>query len=359
MGWPLLVCCPLRTAGCALVSVSAAIVGVGLIGEQHAQAWRANPRADVALVCDVDGARARAVADQLGCDATSSLDDVAASDVQAVSIATPDFAHRDAAVRLAQAGKHLLVEKPLATSAEDARAIVHAARAAGVLGTVNLGNRWNPQMIQAREAVRAGEIGEPVMLHARLSDTIDVPTKMLSWAARSGPHWFLFSHTMDVARWVLGQEAVEVYAIGSKGVLAEQGIDAWDAIQALVRFERSFGTFETAWILPSAWPNLLESEWTLYGSRGRLHVDRLRQGFELTSDVAGRHMYGRPGLWERFTLPPTWFGALHDLVDCILDGGQPMVTLEDGLATVALIEAIERSIAQNRPIDPRPLASLE
>ena len=338
--------------------VRAAVVGVGLIGEQHVEAWRSNPRAEVTLVCDADAERARAVAEKLGCESTTSLDDVGASDVQAVSIATPDFAHRDPAVRLARAGKHLLVEKPLATSAEDGRAIVEAARAAGVLGTVNLGNRWNPQMIQAREAVHVGEIGEPVMLHSRLSDTIEVPTKMLSWAARSGPHWFLFSHTMDIARWVLGQEAVEVYAVGSRGVLAEQGIDAWDAIQALVRFERCFGTFETAWILPAAWPNLLESEWNLYGSQGRLHVDRLRQGFELTSDVAGRHMYGRPGLWQRFTLPPTWFGALHNLVDCILDDGELAVTLADGLATVALIEAVERSIEQGRPVDPRPLADL-
>ena len=337
--------------------VRAAVVGVGLIGEQHVEAWRANPRAEVTLVCDADPDRARAVARKFGCDFTTSLDEVAASDVRAVSIATPDFAHRDPAVRLARAGKHLLVEKPLATSAEDGRAIVRAAREAGVLGTVNLGNRWNPQMVQAREAVRAGEIGEPVMLHSRLSDTIDVPTKMLSWAARSGPHWFLFSHTMDIARWVLGQEAIEVYAVGSRGVLAEQGIDAWDAIQALVRFERCFGTFETAWILPAAWPNLLESEWTLYGSQGRLHVDRLRQGFELTSDVAGRHMYGRPSLWQRFTLPPTWFGALHNLVDGILDGGELAVTLDDGLATVALIEAVERSIEQGVPIDPRPLTA--
>ena len=337
--------------------VHAAVVGVGLIGEQHVEAWRSNPRAEVTLVCDADAERARAVAEKLGCESTTSLDDVGASDVQAVSIATPDFAHRDPAVRLAEAGKHLLIEKPLATTVADAQAIVRAARRAGVTATVNLGNRWNPQMIQAREAVRAGEIGEPVMLHSRLSDTIEVPTKMLSWAARSGPHWFLFSHTMDIARWVLGQEAVEVYAVGSRGILAEQGIDAWDAIQALVRFERCFGTFETAWILPAAWPNLLESEWTLYGSQGRLHVDRLRQGFELTSDVAGRHMYGRPSLWQRFTLPPTWFGALHNLVDGILDGGELAVTLDDGLATVALIEAVERSIEQGVPIDPRPLTA--
>jgi len=338
--------------------IKVAVVGVGLIGEQHAEEWNRDPRTTVSLVCDLDAERARAVAQKLGCDFTTSLDDVAPSDVRIASVTTPDFAHRDPAVQLAQAGKHLLIEKPLATTAADAWAIVRAARGAGIRATVSLGNRWMPQIQQAREVVQAGEIGEPVMFFSRLSDTIDVPTKMLSWADRSGPQWFLFSHTMDFMRWILGQDAVEVYAVGQKKILLERGIDAYDAIQATVKFERCFGTFETAWILPSAWPSLIESEHTIYGSRGRLHVDRLRQGFELTSDVAGRHMYARPSLWQQYTLPTTYFGALRNLRDAVDKGDDLLVSLEDGLALVSMIEAVETSIATGRPVDPRPLMAL-
>ena len=204
-----------------------AVVGVGLIGEQHAEAWASHPRTRVALVCDLDEERARAAAARLGCDWTTSVDDVAASDVEICSVVTPDFAHRAPAVRLAEAGKHLLIEKPLATTSDDGRAIVQAARASGVRATVSLGNRWMPQIQQARESVQAGEIGEPTMFYARLSDTIDVPTRMLAWAGRSGPQWFLFSHTMDYLRWILGQEAIEVYAVGQKKILAARGIDAF------------------------------------------------------------------------------------------------------------------------------------
>jgi predicted dehydrogenase len=332
-----------------------AVVGVGLIGEQHVAAWNADPRARVTLVCDANEARAREVAVKHGCEFTTNLDDVAKSGVDAVSIATPDHLHRDAAVRLARAGKHMLIEKPLATSSADGQAIVAAARSAGVLATVNLGTRANPQFQQAREAIRAGEIGEPVMFYARQSDTIDVPLKMLSWAGRSGPHWFLWPHSMDILRWMIGQEPIEVYATGTKGVLASKGVDAFDVIQAHVRYERCFGTFETSWILPSAWPSLIEFDVTVHGTIGRLTVDRLRQGFEMTSDANGRHMYARPGLWERYSLPPTWFGAMRDLIDCIESGGRPGASLEDALSSVALIEAAERSIATGRPIDPRPL----
>jgi predicted dehydrogenase len=335
-----------------------AVVGVGLIGEQHAEVWNGHPRSRVTLVCDLNAERAQAVAAKLGCAWTTSIEEVAASDVEICSVVTPDFAHREPAVRLAEAGKHLLIEKPLATTSEDAQAIVRAARGAGIKATVSLGNRWMPQIQQARDSVQAGEIGDPAMFYARLSDTIDVPTQMLSWASRSGPQWFLFSHTMDYMRWILGQEPIEVYAIGQKKILPELGIDAFDAIQAMVKFERCFGTFETAWILPSAWPSLIESEITIYGSKGRLHVDRLRQGFELTSDLAGRHMYARPSLWDRYTLPPTYFGALRNLIAAV-DGTEDLVvSLEDGLATVALIEATERSIATGRPVDPRPLMVL-
>jgi predicted dehydrogenase len=69
-------------------------------------------------------------------------------------------------------------------------------------------------------------------------------------------------------------------------------------------------------------------------------------------------MYARPSLWDRYSLPPTYFGALRNLVE-VLDGQADLaVTLEDGLATVALIEATERSIATGRPVDPRPLMAL-
>jgi predicted dehydrogenase len=336
----------------------AAVVGAGLLGEHHAEIWHGHPRVDLKLVCDLNEERARAVAERFACDFTTTLDDVANSDVQVASIVTPDFAHREAAVRLAETGTHLVIEKPLATSTADAQAIARAVRSAGVKATINLGNRWNPQFMQARDAVRAGEIGTPTMFYSRLSDTIDVPLKMLSWANRSGPHWFLFSHTMDLVRWIIGQEPIELYAQGTKEILAAQGIDAFDAIQAMVRFERCFGTFETAWILPSAWPHVVENEMTIYGSQGRVHVDRLRQGFELTSDPAGRHMYARPSLWERYSVPPTYFGALRNLVEAILDGEELAVTLEDGLTIVALIEAVERSIATGRPVDPRPMAAL-
>jgi predicted dehydrogenase len=228
--------------------------------------------------------------------------------------------------------------------------MVQLAHEKGLKLTVNLGNRWNPDYLSLRDSVQQGEIGDPVMGYSRTSDTIWVPTKMLSWAGKSGPQWFLFAHTMDLMRWILGEEAQTVYATGVKNILASRGIDAFDAIQAMVQFDKTFVTFETSWIVPEAFPHIVESEMTINGSSGRIHLDGTRKGFELSSDTVGKHMYARPSLWNHFKLADWWWGAPRNMIDCALDGGDPAISADDGLMVVAMIEAAERSIREKAPI---------
>lgn len=328
-----------------------AVIGVGLIGEQHAESYIENPRAELVMVADMNPDRAKSVGERFGCASTTNLVDIANSDAEIVSVATPDFAHYEPVMAMLEAGKHVVVEKPLATITAEAKAMIDLAASKNLKMTVNLGNRWNPTYQSIRESVQSGEIGDPVMTYSRTSDTIWVPRTMLSWAGKSGPQWFLFAHTMDMVRWILGQEAKEVYAIGQKEILSKEGIDAFDAIQAMVRFENSFATFETSWIVPDAFPHIVESQLTINGSTGRLHLDGSRQGFEISSDTVGKHMYARPSLWSYFKLPYSWWGALRDMVDCVLDDGEPTISAVDGMHVTAMIEAAEISIAERRPVE--------
>jgi predicted dehydrogenase len=328
----------------------AAVIGVGLIGEQHAAAHADYPRSALTLVCDANEERARAVAERFGCAFTTRMEDVAAADIDVVSVATPDFAHFAPVMAMLRTGKHVLVEKPLATDLAEAEQMVETARANGVHLAVNLGNRWNPNYLSMRAALRAGEIGEPLMAYSRLSDTIWVPTRMISWGSKSGPEWFLFAHSMDLVHWMLDQQPREVYALGVKRVLAARGIDAYDAIQAMVRFESTFATFETSWVLPESWPDIVENELTINGDRGRMKLDATQHGFELSSDVAGRHLFTRPSRWTEYRLPPFWWETLRNLVDCVLDGGTPAITGEAGLVSIRMIAAVERSIREHQPI---------
>jgi predicted dehydrogenase len=186
------------------------------------------------------------------------------------------------------------------------------------------------------------------MGYARLSDTIHVPTEMLAWGSASGPEWFLFPHTMDVTRWILGEEPVEVFARGSKRVLEAIGIDAWDAVQALVQFERSFVTFETCWIIPNSWPTVVDNRFTLYGTKGCVELasapglviaaDRYKSPF--SSHAITR--YGKP--FAHF------YESIRHFADCVALDQEPQASGHDGLIATAMIQATVRSLAEGRPV---------
>src|SRR5207244_3684269 len=159
--------------------------------------------------------------------------------------------HREAVEAAAERGLAILVEKPLATTLEDAAAMAAAVRQAGVLCQVAFENRWNPPYVAAKEAIERGDVGTVLSLNSRINDRIDVPLGMLSWSARSSPGWFLLSHTVDMARWLSGREPTRVYAQGQKRVLSGKGLDTYDTLQAIVTFDGGLSAvFEASWILP-------------------------------------------------------------------------------------------------------------
>jgi predicted dehydrogenase len=329
--------------------VSVGIVGLGIWGQNHALAYSDYDRCELAVVCDLDQTRARELGERYDCDWTTSVEELASSGVEVFSVATPDFAHVEPVDTLLRAGKHVIVEKPLATTVSDARAMVATAARAGTKFMVDFHARWHPLFMGAKAYVEEGELGDPVMAYARLSDTIYVPTEMLGWGGSSGPEWFLFPHTMDVVRWLIGRDPVEVYAKGRRGVLADRGIDCWDAIQALVEFEGgAFCTFETSWIVPESYTNVVDNRLTLYGTEG---------GLELRNE---------PNLWvftDRFHTPfssesITRYGKVSGyqyepiryFVDCVADDVIPEATGHDGLMVTAMIEATLASLREGTPV---------
>lgn len=334
-------------------TLKTALVGCGLFGEIHLKAYTEYARAELVAVFDLNKKRAAECAKQYGCRAAKSLDEIARDkSIQAVSIATPDFAHTEIALTLLAAGKHLLIEKPLTTSTAEARQIIAAAKKAKRIVMVDFHNRWNPPFLRLKERMDAGEFGRPVMGYVRMANRLDVPFGMLSWAGKSGPHWFLFPHAVDLIRWLIGgQKALRAHAVAQKKILKRRGCDAYDAIQATVTFEDCFVTFETAWILPKHWPSVIDFRFNLVGSKSTAQVNCTDQGLHVgdakafeTPFVTGLvDAHGRTGGW--MIMPMAHF------VDCVLDGKRPIVTAEDGLAATQIIEAIVRSIEEKRIVE--------
>src|SRR5207244_1437246 len=155
---------------------------------------------DLAAVCDINEARARWVAQSIGTrmyytDFASLAED---ESITAVVVATPDHQHLEPALAAARAGKHLLIEKPLATTVEEAQILVDAAKQAGSLLMVNCYPRWHPAFAAAKVAIDDGRLGATTLLSCRWSYTLDLPTRRLSWATQSSAAWFGGSYAVDL-----------------------------------------------------------------------------------------------------------------------------------------------------------------
>jgi predicted dehydrogenase len=330
-----------------------ALVGAGLFGERHAQAYSRHHAVNFVAVCDLNLDRAKVIAEKYGARThTSSLDDVLSNpDVHAISIATPDHLHHAVAIACAKAGKHLLVEKPLATTVEEAIAIDTAARQNNVTLMVDFHNRVNPPMVNARDAMRRGDIGTPAYVYARLSNTTAVPTDMLRWSSQSSALWFLASHMIDVVRWMLNDEIVRVYAVRRDGILKSMGVDSADFHVATVEFRKgAVAVFEHAWILPRTHATVKDLKMQILGSKGAINIDAShnraleiysaeKAAFpDLLAPPTGEHLTG-------FVLD-----SIAYFVDAVTLGKPVLASGADGIAVTRAICAIIDSAAQGVPI---------
>jgi predicted dehydrogenase len=260
--------------------------------------------------------------------------------IEAVSVATPDFLHKEPLIACAEKGKHILCEKPLATTVEDAKEMVRAVERAEVTLMVDFHNRWNPPFALTKESVDKGELGEPIHAYIRLSDTIFVPTRMLSWADKSSVLWFLGSHTVDLARWILKSDAVEVNAACGMKILRAKGIDTPDYYQYMIRFENgATAMFENSWILPQTLPTIVDFIAELTFTKGCVYIDPVQHGaFRMfTEDHATYpNIIGGPMIVHGRRIGFINESIAH-FVDCIVQDKEPVATGRDGLAADILL----------------------
>ncbi|MFF9583641.1 Gfo/Idh/MocA family protein [Streptomyces achromogenes] len=204
-------------------ALGVAVIGFGWMGRVHTRAYARLPhhypdlplRPRLVTVADEVPGRAEEAAERYGfASATRDWREVAADPrVQAVSVTAPNFLHREIGVALAEAGKHLWIEKPVGLTADDARAVADAVARAGVQGTVGFNYRNAPAVEAARELIASGGIGTVTHVRVRLfSDYAADPDTALSWRYErrrggSGVLGDLASHGVDLARFLCGDIA--------------------------------------------------------------------------------------------------------------------------------------------------------
>jgi len=328
--------------------LNVAVVGAGIFGTVHIRSFRQHGRVNLVKICESNPKRAEAVRQEYGVPVCSNYREIAADEsIDAVGVATPDHLHREVVVAMLQAGKHVLVEKPLATSTTDAREMVRAAEQAKKHLMIDFQNRWNPPFIEAKKRIADGEFGDPVTGWARLANTLYVPRQMLSWSGQSGPHWFLLPHVVDMICWLYERPVKRVMAYGRKEILKKMGMDTYDAIQAMLFFDDCVATVETAWIMPESRPNLVDWRVFLQGTRAVISVDPLAPTLEITGEKfqwpitgAFQDAFGRVQGWQATPI-------LH-FVDRLLAGQKPMCDGREGFHNTAVIAAIVKSVESGK-----------
>jgi len=290
-------------------------------------------------------------------------------ELDAVSIATPDHLHREIAVAALEAGKHVLVEKPLDITEEGCKEIIAAADRTEVLLQVDFHKRYDPDHREIARRIRAGDLGEILYGYAHMEDRIEVPSRWFpQWAGRSSPAWFLGIHFFDLVRWMIADEPVRVTASGQKKKLVASGIDTFDAIQTRVDFQRGASvTFDTSWILPDRFEAVVNQGLRLVGTEGLFEADSQDRGtisclategmrtynnnfIRVTTDRRGQPVYAGYGIEsiadfiENVAFLQSG-GSLEQLRGSYPDG-------HDALQATRIALAAHRSVAEgSRPVD--------
>jgi len=330
--------------------IRTAILGMGIRGNLFAQGLKQNPDATLVGVCDADPQTYKSASDRWGVPGFTDFAHLLQQrKPDAVIICTPDFAHGAPLIAAAEQGVHVLVEKPLATSEAEAQRLLTAVQAADILCQVAFENRWNPPFIQIKKAIESGELGDISLVNAKLNDTLFVPTRMLSWAARSTVGWFLLPHVVDLAIWLSGKQPSKVYAVANKKILPSLGIDTYDTICTTLSFHGAMqALFETTWVLPESSPAIFDFKFEIVGDKGAMHVDVQDQMVHQSTDrltYPGTLLLDVHGQTRGFPLY-----MLDSFIASVKTHTQPLATIEEGYQVTRVIDAAHRSITSGQPV---------
>jgi UDP-N-acetylglucosamine 3-dehydrogenase len=292
------------------------VVGVGIMGQNHARVFADVPGVRLVGVADPDRKQRNFVSGALGCAGYADVEGLLADGVDAVTIAAPTHLHRDLALTCIARGVHVLVEKPIASSVEEGNAIIAAARRAGVTLMVGHVERFNPAVDAIKEAIRREDI-----LSIAITRVGPFPPRM----SNVGVVIDLAVHDIDLIRWFTDSEIIEVQPQLSSAVAEREDI-------ALLQFRTASGVLahiNTNWLTPFKARSVTVATRDKY-IMGDLLTRQVTEcfGFQPDGSYSMRHLsvdHAEPLRAE-----------LQAFVGAVRNGGKPAVTGEEGVAALEI-----------------------
>lgn len=321
------------------MSVKLGVLGAGIIAGSFMEAAPDVPDLETAVICDVVEESARALAEPGGIpwetDYRVVLED---ESIDAVYIALPHHLHEEVAVASARAGKHILLEKPMANSLEEADRILDAQQQSGVKLMLGFTHRFHSELETAKGLIDAGELGQITLAVDIMTTGGQIP----SWfwqkeQAGGGVLHVNGAHSFDRLRWLLGSEIVEVFAY-AETCDARKTVE--DCTVVAIRFENgAMGTTVHNWVVDFDLP--FKCDLDLYGSDGAIRINTWN-ALEFSN---ARHSWV-----QKRQRDDTFQKEIGEFVGAILEDRDPCVTGEDGRRSLACVQAAYESARAGKPV---------
>jgi len=302
--------------------IGVAVIGVGFWGRNHARVYSELEETELLAVCDIDAERAKNIAKQFGVKAyTETGKMLKREDIEAVSVCTWSTSLAKETMKALKAGKHVLVEKPMAANPKQAEVLIKTAEKEGLHLSVGFLMRFIPGVQYIKRAIEDKRIGELVCATAK---------RVSEWPERIGDIGVvkdLAIHDIDVARYLFGGDPIAVYA--KTGNMKHKLFE--DYAHIMLTFEGGRNAFiEANWLTPYKTRTLVVT-----GSQAIMKLDYITQ--ELTIEDAKETVQPRIPWHEPLKL------ELQHFINCILGREKPLITGFDGLKALKIAEAALKS----------------
>jgi UDP-N-acetylglucosamine 3-dehydrogenase len=335
--------------------VKVAVLGVGSMGANHARAYAEMDCVRLVGVADLDERNARRVARRYGCAAYGHFTELLEEEgPDLVSIAVPTGLHASVAEEAMRRGIHVLIEKPLAATVEEGRAIVDSAAAHGVKLAVGHIERFNPAVAEVKRRLAADELGRVFQVQARRLSPF--PGRI----SDVGVILDLASHDIDVMHHLLDADVDRVFAETEQKAHAT----CEDLVSAVVRFSNGvIGLLDVNWLTPTKVRTL-----TVLGEGGMYVADYLTQDVYWHKNTPLGTTYDSlnvfRGAWEgdmvkvRLDKKEPLRAELESFVQAVVDDAEPAVTGADGLYAIDLALTLIESGRRHEPLAPGARAAM-
>ena len=334
--------------------IRVALVGCGNIGVKgHIPAYAQLVDASLTAVCDSAIELARAAADLTGAALYSDFNELLAShEIDAVDICTPPWTHAELVTKAAEAGKHILCEKPIAPSLEDADAMIAAAVANDVTLMIGHTRRFDDRYRTVKEQIDAGKVGRPVYVRRAERQLLPFHSDAWYWDTSVGGGVILDIgvHISDQLRWLFDDDPVEVYAIAKAVGSAAAEAKSFDYAQITFKFaDGGIGFAETSWAHPGEFGGGQYAALDVLGTDGKIeYSDRDSNPMLTTTADSGLSL---PRYFALMSSTEDAFAAeIAAFVDAVVTGSDPVLDPVDARAAVAMALAAQESAVTGKVV---------